>query len=330
MTGAGCKVAPLELSWGIVIGAACVCVAWYWGGGLLFRASGAPQPLASTLRPWLFLGPTLLLVCAYLLFPIINSLWRSVHDADGGSWVGLANYHWLMRDPHFREALANTLLWLLVVPAAATLVGLLSAYLSEQVSWGGLARALMFLPMTISFVGAAVIWKLVYEYRGPGLAQTGLLNAILVEFGAAPQAWLALPFWNSIFLMAVLIWVQAGFATVILAAALRGLEREVSEAAALEGASDWQIFLHIRLPQIWGAVAVVWTAISIAALKVFDIVFVMTNGQWGTQVLATLMYEWTFRGSPDFGRGSAIAILLMVLLLPILLWNMRAAYKQER
>ena len=169
-----------------------------------------------------------------------------------------------------------------MVPAASTFFGLVAAALTDRISWGNFARSMIFMPMAISFVGAAVIWKFVYDYRGEGQEQIGLLNAIVVALGGSPQTWLALPFWNSFLLMAVLIWIQTGFAMVILSAALRGIPEETIEAAVIDGANPLQIFMRIKVPQIWGTIAVVWTTITITVLKVFDIVLAMTNGQWGT------------------------------------------------
>ena len=181
------------------------------------------------------------------------------------------------------------------------------------------------MPMAISFIGAAVIWKFIYDYREEGTEQIGLLNAIVTFFGGEPQAWITLPFYNNFFLMIILIWIQTGFAMVILSAALRGIPEETIEAAVIDGANGFQIFFKIMIPQIWGTIAVVWTTITILVLKVFDIVLAMTNGQWNTQVLANLMFDWMFRGGGDFGRGATIAIVIMVLVIPIMVWNIRRA-----
>ncbi|MBI4048429.1 MAG: sugar ABC transporter permease, partial [Devosia nanyangense] len=175
---------------------------------------------------------------------------------------------------------------------------------------------------------ASVIWKFIYDYRGPGQEQIGLLNAIITGLGLPPQAWITIPFWNSIFLMIILIWIQTGFAMVILSAALRGIPEETLEAARIDGANDFQIFYGIMIPQIWGTIVVVWTTITITVLKVFDIVLAMTNGQWDTQVLANLMFDWMFRGS-DFGRGSTIAVIIMLAVTPIMIWNIRRANAEE-
>jgi alpha-glucoside transport system permease protein len=202
--------------------------------------------------------------------------------------------------------------------------------MTDRIKWGNFAKSLIFMPMAISFVGAAVIWKFIYDYRGEGQQEIGLLNTLVEYFGGTAQAWITLPFWNSFFLMAILIWIQTGFAMVILSAALRGISEETIEAAILDGASPLQVFWRIKVPQIWGTIAVVWTTITILVLKVFDIVFAMTNGQWGSQVLANYMYDWMFKGSPDFGRGSAIAIVIMVLVTPIMVWNIVNARREMK
>ncbi len=153
--------------------------------------------------------------------------------------------------------------------------------------------------------------------------QIGLLNAIVKLFGGSPEAWITIPFWNNFFLMIILIWIQTGFAMVILSAALRGVPEETIEAATIDGAKGWHIFFYIMVPQIWPTIAVVWTTITITVLKVFDIVLAMTNGQWNSEVLANLMYDWMFRGGGDFGRGATIAVVIMLAVVPIMIWNIR-------
>ncbi|MGD9917867.1 MAG: carbohydrate ABC transporter permease [Paenirhodobacter sp.] len=324
------------LAAGTIVAGVFGCVAWFWGSNLILDTIFPPRGAhagrnitrANRVRPWLFIGPALLFLGLYLVYPVFKSLWLSVLDSDGRHFVGLGNYEWLAGDAKFRESILNNMLWLLVVPAASTFFGLLAAQVTDRIRWGNLAKSLIFMPMAISFVGAGVIWKFIYDFRAEGQDQIGLLNAIVTGFGHAPETWLTVPFWNNFFLMVVLIWIQTGFAMVILSAALRGIPEETLEAAILDGANPWQLFFLIKVPQIWGTIAVVWTTITITVLKVFDIVFVMTNGQWGTQVLANMMYDWMFRGAPDYGRGSAIAIVIMALVTPIMIWNIRNARKE--
>ena len=281
------------------------------------------QRIAGTIRPWLFLGPALLILALYLVYPVIDSVRLSLNDRNGDTFVGLSNYVWAVNDTQFRESIFNNILWLLVVPAASTALGLVIAYLTDRIWWGNIAKSLVFMPMAISFIGASVIWKFIYDYRSEGSTQIGLLNAIVQLFGGSPQAWITIPFWNNFFLMVILIWIQTGFAMVILSAALRGVPEETIEAAVIDGAKGRHIFFYILVPQIWATIAVVWTTITITVLKVFDIVIAMTNGQWNTQVLANMMYDWMFRGGGDFGRGATIAVVIMLAVVPIMIWNIR-------
>ncbi len=286
---------------------------------------------ANMIRPWLFLFPALFALCLYLAYPVVETLRLSLTDRDrGGAFVGLDNYAQMLSEPKFWEALTNNFLWLLIVPAAATAFGLLAAQLTDRIRWGSLAKSLVFMPMAISFVGAAVIWKLVYDARPVDQEQIGILNAIYLGLGGdAPQQWLTMPFWNNFFLMAVLIWIQTGFAMVILSAALRGIPEETVEAAIIDGAGPFQVFFKIKVPQIMGTIVVVWTTITLVVLKIFDIVFAMTNGQWETQVLANYMFDKLFRAN-DWGVGSAAAMVIMLLVLPILVWNVRNARREMR
>ncbi|MBO0347382.1 carbohydrate ABC transporter permease [Roseibium limicola] len=310
------------------------CVLYFWGSNRLLDLALPPRSRnaadnirrANMIRPWLFLGPAVIILSAYLVYPVFNSIYLSFHGRSGDVYVGLDNYRWLFADAGFRESIFNNLLWLVVVPSASTFFGLIAAALTDRISWGNIAKSLIFMPMAISFVGASVIWKFIYDVRAADVEQIGLLNAIVVFFGGEPQAWIALPFWNNFFLMIILIWIQTGFAMVILSAALRGIPEETVEAAVLDGANPFQIFMKIKVPQIWGTIAVVWTTITILVLKVFDIVLAMTNGQWGTQVLANFMFDWMFRGL-DFGRSATIALVIMALVVPIMIWNIREAQK---
>lgn len=286
---------------------------------------------ANQVRPWLFLAPALIMLSTYLAYPVLETLYLSLTDrSQDNAFVGLANYEKMMGEPKFWEALQNNMLWLIVVPAFSTLFGLLAAQLTDRISWGNIAKSLIFMPMAISFVGAAVIFKLIYDARPISQEQIGALNAIYLWIGGdEPQSWLTIKPWNNFLLMIVLIWIQTGFAMVILSAAIRGIPEETIEAAVIDGANPFQIFFKIKIPQISGTIVVVWTTITIVVLKVFDIVFAMTNGQWETQVLANYMFDKMFR-SNDWGVGSASAMIIMLLVLPILIWNVYNARKEMR
>ncbi len=292
---------------------------------------------ANMIRPWLFLLPALLALGLYLAYPVYETLRLSLTERstlpDGTTayaFVGLDNYGQMMREPKFWEALRNNAMWLLVVPALSTAFGLLAAQLTDRIKWGAAAKSMIFMPMAISFVGAAVIFKLVYDARPVTQDQIGALNAIYLALGGTePQTWLTIPIWNNFFLMAVLVWIQTGFAMVILSAALRGIPEGTIEAAIVDGANPFQLFFKIKVPQIKGTIMVVWTTITIVVLKVFDIVFAMTNGQWETQVLANYMFDKLFRAN-DWGVGSASAMVIMLLVTPILVWNVRNARKEMK
>ncbi|MEZ5756191.1 MAG: sugar ABC transporter permease [Paracoccaceae bacterium] len=318
------------------------CIGYFYFSNLfldkvLFPAKGPKAGdninRANMIRPWLFLFPALLALGIYLTYPVFETLRLSLTQripGGGSEWVGLQNYQNMFGEPKFWEALRNNMLWLIVVPALSTAFGLLAAQLTDRIRWGNLAKSLIFMPMAISFVGAAVIWKLVYDTRPIDQEQIGVLNAVYLALGGTePQTWLTIPFWNNFFLMAVLVWIQTGFAMVILSAALRGVPEETVEAAIVDGANPFQIFFKIKVPQIMPTIVVVWTTITIVVLKVFDIVFAMTNGQWETQVLANYMYDKLFRAN-DWGIGSASAMIIMLLVTPILVWNVYNARKEMR
>ncbi len=283
------------------------------------------QKFFSRAEPWIFLTPALLFLFLFLVYPAFDTFFLSFYDKTGKNFVGLSNYRWAFQDEEFLGAISNNLVWLIITPALCTIFGLLIAILTDRLWWGTIARVFIFMPMAISFVGASVIWKFVYDYRPEGEVQIGILNAIVTGLGFPPQAWITLPFWNNLFLIFIFIWIQTGFAMVILGAALRGVPIDTIEAAVVEGAKPFQVFFRIILPQIFPSVLVVWTTITIMVLKVFDIVLTMTNGQWDTEVLANLMFDWMFRGGGDYGRGSMIAMIIMIAVIPIMIWNIRKA-----
>ncbi|MEQ8677053.1 MAG: sugar ABC transporter permease [Aggregatilineales bacterium] len=286
------------------------------------------------IRPWLFVGPAVIILGIYLVYPAIQTIFLSFFDDNGKEFVGLSNYQWAIENPGFRQSISNNILWLLIVPFFSTGLGLLVAVLADRIRWGPFAKSLIFMPMAISFVGASVIWKFVYDANLASAGndipqQIGILNSIIVSLGGSPTDWITVSFWNNFFLMMILIWIQTGFAMVILGAALRGVPEETLEAARIDGASEVRIFFNIMLPQIMTTILVVITTIIITVLKVFDVVQVMTNGQWDTQVLANLMYDLMFRGGGDFGRSSAVAVVIMVAVIPVLVWNIRRFRQEE-
>ena len=323
-----------------VVVALVACAAYFWGTNWLLDKLLAPHAgmgseavtrrdrQRSSIRPWLFVAPAMLFLTVYLIYPVFETIRLSLFDKFGGRFVGFDNYVWAFNDAVFWQSALNNIAWLLIVPFLSTLLGLVIAVLADRLWWGNVAKSLIFMPMAISFVGASVIWKFIYTYRGPGIEQIGVMNAVATGLGFAPQAWMTIPLLNSLLLMVILIWIQTGFAMVILSAALRGIPEETLEAARIDGANDLQIFTGIMIPQIWGTLIVVWTTITITVLKVFDIVYAMTNGEFQTQVLANLMYRWMFI-SGDYGRGSTIAVILMLAVVPIMIWNIRRANAEQ-
>ena len=283
-----------------------------------------------SLRAIIFIAPAFLILFVFILYPVFETLRLSFFDKFGREFVGLYNYSWAIKDPEFRRGIFNNIGWLLVVPTLSTFFGLVIANLADRVWWGTIAKSIIFMPMAISFVGAGVIWKFIYEYRGPGNEQIGLLNAIIVSFGFEPQAWITIPIWNNLFLMVIMIWIQTGLALVIFSAALRGLPKEMLEAARIDGASEFKIFVSIIIPYLEQTILVIWTIITILVLKIFDIIFAMTNGEWQTEVLANLMYDWMFRGGGDSGRGSVLAIVIMFGVIPIMLWNIHKHKEDQK
>lgn len=286
--------------------------------------------LENSIRVIIFIAPAFIVLFIFIIYPVFETIRLSFFDKYGREFVGWYNYAWAIKDPDFRRSIFNNLGWLLIVPTLSTFFGLVIANLADRIWWGTIAKSIIFMPMAISFVGAGVIWKFIYDYRGPGDDQIGLLNAITVALGFEPQAWLTISIWNNLFLMAIMIWIQTGLALVIFSAALRSIPNETLDAARIDGASELKIFWSIIIPYLQQTILVIWTIITILVLKVFDIIYAMTNGQWQTEVLANLMYDWMFRGGGDSGRGSVLAFCIMIGVIPILAWNLYQHRKDQQ
>jgi len=277
-----------------------------------------------------FLAPTLVGLLVAVIYPACRTIYESFLNADGSQFTGLENFKTIFTSAEQLIVLRNTAIWVIASPLAATMVGLLYAVIVDRSRFEAIAKALIFLPMAISFVGASIIWKFVYEYRPdiPGVAQIGVLNQIIVWSGGSPQQWLITPPWNTLFLIVVMIWIQAGFAMTVLSAAIKGIPGEMMEAARLDGVSGIQLFRYVTLPTIRPTVIVVLTTIAIWTLKVFDIVRTMTGGQFDTSVVANEFYTQSFRAN-DQGVGSALAVLLFLLVLPVIAYNLRQIRRSE-
>ena len=323
-----------------IIGGVGALIAYFWGSNSLidfiwrdrFDAQGnllqSNERVREATRPWLFVIPALLLLFIFLIYPAFNTLNLSFQDDGGDRYVGASNYTWAVEDPSFQESIRNNILWLLFVPFVSTSFGLIIAVLSDRVRWESVAKSIIFMPMAISFVGASIIWQFVYDFNDTG-EQLGLLNGIVTALGGEPQGWYIIEPWNNFFLMIILVWIQTGFAMVLLSAALKGVPEETLEAARIDGANEIAIFFRIMIPQIIGTITVVMTTITITVLKIFDIVYATTGGQFGTDVLANLMDTKIFRET-DFGRGSAIAVTLMLATVPFMIWNIIRFRREEK
>jgi alpha-glucoside transport system permease protein len=297
-------------------------------GVILLVVDKAPKRGREKVQLVVFLAPAVVLLAIGLLIPAIRTTLLSFKDSFGAEWVGLANYEAMVTNPANRRILLNTLLWTVLVPLVSVSIGLLYAIVIDKSRFESAAKALVFLPMAISFVGAGIIWKFVYTVRPPGEPQIGLLNQLVVMFGGEPQRFLQDEPWNNLFLIIVMIWIQAGFAMVILSAAIKAISADIVEAARLDGVNAWQMFRNVTLPSIRPAVVVVVVTITIASLKVFDIVRTMTGGNFNTSVVANAMYDNAFRFGEQ-GLGSAFAVVLFVLVLPIVIYQIRQLRAQR-
>lgn len=310
----------------IVVGVPLATVAYVWL--VEFVLKRIPYRPASAARPWLWAGPALVLLIVYLIYPTINTFYVSLFNANTTEFVGLANYGAILTDNSVLTAIRNNALWLVFLTLFTVTFGLLFAILFDRVRYEAVVKSLIFLPMAISFVAAGVIWRLMYNYQPPGRPQTGTLNAIVTSFGGDPVPWLLNQPWNNFALIAVAVWIWTGFALVVLSAALKGIPVEIIEAAKVDGATGWQTLTRVTIPMMGSTIAVVATTMIIFALKAFDVVYVMTNGDFGTDVLANRMYTEMFNIS-HYGRAGAIAIILLLAIVPIMIFNIRRFRQQE-
>ena len=290
-----------------------------------------PDRWSRSARPFVFVGPALVMLAVFLVYPVVNTVLISLKDARGEEFVGLDNYEFVFSDEGMLRSIRNTLGWIVIVPAVAVSIGLVFATLADRLRRGeAVAKSLIFLPMAISFVGAAVVWRFMYSFRPEGFGDNiGLLNGIMEGLGRNPVAWLQQRPWNNLLLMVIMIWMQTGFAMVVLSAAIKAIPDEIIEAARIDGASELQVFRRIIVPSILPTVVVVTTYMVINALKVFDIVFVIGSASTnGTEVIAERMIRWFFLSDHD-GRGAAIAVVLFVAVIPVMVWNVRRFREQE-
>lgn len=277
----------------------------------------------------LFIGPALFFISVYLLYPSIHTLIISFFDKRSEIFVGLENYIYSFTSSTMLTSFRNNLIWLIFFTLGTVGLGLVMAILTDKLKYEKLAKTIIFMPMAISFVGAGVVWKFIYTYRPVMANQIGLLNQIIILFGGEPQGWLMKGLWmNNLSLIFVGIWIWTGFCMVILSAAYKGIPRELMEAARVDGASEWQVFKKIIIPSMKSTITTVFTTMVINVLKIFDIVYVMTNGNYGTEVIANRMYKEMFQYR-NYGRASAIAVVLFLFIVPVIVINIKRGKGEE-
>jgi alpha-glucoside transport system permease protein len=329
---------------------ALVAIVWGVGGvGILYLVFNnlverLPGAWTTRLLPFVFVGPAMAILAWYLAIPTLRTFWISLFGRDGppaelnflqqlqsDAFVGLSNYLAVFTQPLMLEAFRNNIMWILFGSTFSVAFGLLIAVLADRSSFEKLAKSMIFLPMAISFVGASIIWNFIYEFRPANQEQIGLLNAVVTAMGGTPRAWaqwVDISPWNNLFLIVIVIWLQAGFSMVLFSAALKGIPEELLEAGRLDGANEFQIFFRIMIPYISGTIISVLTTVIIFTLKIFDVVWVMTGGQFGTHVIATQFYRQSFTNR-NSGFGSAIAIVLLIAVIPVMIYNLKQFRERE-
>ncbi len=329
---------------------AAVAIVWGVGGvALLYWVFNGiverlPDLWTERLQPFVFVGPAMFILIWYLALPSVRTFYLSLFGRDGpprgmgffqtftsDAFVGFQNYVAIFSERLLTEAIRNNVMWIIFGSTLSVACGLLVAVLADRSKFERVAKSLIFLPMAISFVGASVIWNFVYESRPVEQAQIGLLNSLIVGLGGQPFLFdkaVNIAPWNNLFLILIVIWLQAGFAMVLFSAALKGIPEEILEAARVDGATEIQVFFRIMIPYVMGTIITVWTTVVIFTLKIFDIVWVMTGGQYGTHVIATQFYRQSFTAR-NSGYGSSIAIVLLIAVIPVMIYNLRQFRQQE-
>ena len=292
-----------------------------------------PKKWEERVKPYVFVGPAVVLIGFFLIYPAVRTIVFSFANSDSTKFIGLKNYTDLLGSSDFVSgALLNTLLWMIVVPAVTVVFGLAVAVLADRLQPRAekFTKSIIFLPMAISMVGASTIWRFVYESRPEGTPQIGLLNAILDKFGIDPVAWLQLSqaHVNSLLLMVILIWSQVGFSMVLLSAAVKGVPEDTIEAGRIDGASEKRIFFNIVVPQIWPTVITVFITVLIGVMKIFDIVYVMTNGNFNTDIIGVRFFTELFTNGNN-GYAAAIVVMLMIAIVPVMIYQVRHFRMQE-
>ncbi|HLZ23222.1 MAG TPA: sugar ABC transporter permease [Ktedonobacterales bacterium] len=288
----------------------------------VLKGNKGKSPYRDKYVAWIWIGPAIVFVAVFLVWPVLNTIWLSFFNSDSTNFVGLKNFRTIFTDSSMLEVLRNNLLWLVLGTAATVFFGLIIAVLVDRVRIESIAKAAIFIPMAISFVGAGVIWNLMYDFAAKGQTQRGLLNAIITRFGIPPQAWLINSPGNNIALILVYVWIWTGFCMVILSAALKSIPADILEAARVDGANELAIFLRVTMPMIMPTIVVVATTMVINLLKIFDILYVMTGGNYGTNVIALSYVQQLFQIN-NTGLASALAVVLLVAIIPIMYFNIR-------
>jgi alpha-glucoside transport system permease protein len=291
-----------------------------------------PERYSESVRPYVFVGPCLVILAVFLIYPVINTIMVSFRGpAVDSGYVGLENFKFVFTDDSMLRAIRNTVGWIVIVPLVAVTIGLVFATLADRLRRGeAIAKSLIFLPMAISFVGAAITWRLIYDFRPEGFGSNiGLLNGVMTGLGNEPVPWIQEKPWNNLLLMVIMVWMQTGFAMVVLSAAIKSIPASIIEAARIDGASEMQVFRWIMIPAILPTIVVVTTYMIINAMKVFDIVFIIGDAETnGTEVVAERMIQWFFLSGHQ-GRGAAIAVVLFLAVVPVMYWNVRRFREQE-